>query len=157
MTKSSRDQQPVTQWYVVCPATADRQVVEQCCLAVLEVVRPRAERVWIDAYSDHRANLPALAQQAQDELRSRGSLRTGRHRGDPGMAVELDPSRPADWELVRTYGPFSIHVELAGLEDDLATLDDSGLSISVNLTEAEAGRLAGMLPEPLNLKVRGLR
>jgi len=71
------------------------------------------------------------------------------------MAVELDPSRPADWELVRTYGPFSIHVELAGLEDDLATLDDSGLSISVNLTEA--GRLAGMLPEPLNLKVRGLR
>jgi hypothetical protein len=150
VTGRSYGNRPLTQSYTVSPDTADRQLVEQVCLAVLDVVRPRTERICIDAYSDFGLSVPAQA--AQDELRARGSLRNGRRRGDPGMAVELDPSQPADWELARAYASSSIQVELEGTGGILATLHDCGQSISVELTEAEAGRLAGMLPEPLVLE-----
>lgn len=152
MTETGHGQQPGTRWYAVSQATADRQLVEQVCLAVLEAVRPRTERICIDAYSD--GDLPAQARAAQDELRARGSHRTGRRHGDPGMAVKLHPTQPGDWELLLAYAAFSIHVELADGTGELATLHDCGLSIMVKLTEAEASRLADVLPEPLKLEPR---
>lgn len=125
-------------WYVVVQDGTDRALAEQACLAILEVVRARTERVCIDAYSDYRDSLTARAQAAQDELRARGALR---RRGDPGMAVNLDPTYPPDWELLRAYASWSIHVELDGSEGSLATLHDCGHSISARLSQAEADQL----------------
>ncbi|HEV2886153.1 MAG TPA: hypothetical protein VGX49_04520 [Jatrophihabitans sp.] len=152
MTGNSRSGKSPTRWYVVSEDVTDRELAERACLAVLDVVRARTRRITVDAYSDYRDSLSARAQAPQDELRARGQLSTGRNRGDPGMGVELDPSRPADWDLVRAYAAWSIHVELDSAESTLATLHDCGHSIGAELTEAEADQLAHLLAGVLRVE-----
>lgn len=140
-----------TRWYVVSQDTTDdtidRELAEQACLAVLDAVRSRAEKASIDAYSDYRAS--PTAQAAQDELRARGAQR---RRGNPGMGVELDPASARDWELLRAYAAWSIHVELDSAEGTLAVLHDSGRSVGAELTEAEAVQLSRSLTGALRVE-----
>jgi hypothetical protein len=139
VTRDSRaGQRTPTCWYVVPQDITDRGLAQHACLAVLDAVRSKVARVHIDAYSDYRDSLTPQAQAAQDELRARGA---NRRRGDPGMGVELDPASAADWDLLRAYATWSIHVELEGAEGTLAVLHDCGQSVGAELTHAEADQL----------------
>lgn len=69
--------------------------------------------------------------------------------GDVGMQIHLDATDDYDWTLVLTYAPWSISVTVNGDGDppeDLATIDDSGVSIVALLTAIEAQHLSLSLP-----------
>ena len=150
MVTGNRGESP-PRWYVVSQDILDRGLAEQACLAVLDAVRPRAARVHVDAYSDYRDSLTPQAQAAQDELRARGAVGL-RRRGDPGMGVELDPASAPDWDLLQTYAPWSIHVELDSAAGTLAVLHDCGSSVGAALTQAEADQLSRSLAGGLRLE-----
>jgi hypothetical protein len=132
--------------YVVGDDIIDRADATLACQAVLDVLRHRALRVWIDAYSDHTDQLPFAVVQAQDWLRERGRARGS---GDPGMGIELDPADDRSWEVVRTYASWSIHVELTADADAhhvIACLHDCGYSVTADLTTEEAVEVSRKLP-----------
>ena len=148
VTGNSRGQRIPTCWYVVAQDITDRELAEQACLAVLGIVRSRAERATIDAYSDYRPS--PTAQAAQDKLRAKGGA--PRRRGSPGMGVDLDPADPQDWELLRSYAPWSIHVELDSADGTLAVLHDCGRSVGAELTPTEADHLSRTLAGALQVE-----
>jgi hypothetical protein len=124
--------------YVVGNDIVARADATLACQAVLDVLRHRAMRVWIDAYSDYTDELPPVVVQAQDWLREKGRVRGS---GDPGMGIELDPADDPSWEFVRTYASWSIHVELtadAEANQVIACLHDCGYSVTAELTTDEA-------------------
>jgi len=124
--------------YVVGQHIVDRREATLACQAVLDVLRHRVVRVWIDAYSDYADELPPVGAQAQDWLREKGQARGS---GDPGMGIELDPSDDNSWEVVRTYASWSIQVELAADTDAyqvVASLHDCGSSVTAELTPDDA-------------------
>jgi hypothetical protein len=122
--------------YVVDKDIVDRGEATFVCQAVLEVLRPRLTKVWIDAYSDYSDELPPVVAQAQDWLREAGRARGS---GDPGMGIEVDPTDARNWHILRTYAPWSIHVELvAEANRMIASLHDCGYSVTAELTADEA-------------------
>jgi hypothetical protein len=131
--------------YVVGNDIVDRGDATLACQALLDVLRYRAVRVWIDAYSDYTDELPPVVVQAQDWLRDKGRARGS---GDPGMGIELDPADDRSWEVVRTYASWSIHVELAADADAyqvIACLHDCGYSVTAELTTEEAAEVSRKL------------
>jgi hypothetical protein len=133
--------------YVVGNDIVDRADATLACQAVLDVLRHRALRVWIDAYSDCTHELPPVAVQAQDWLRAKGRVRGS---GDPGMGIELDPADDGSWEVVRTYASWSIHVELTADADAhqvIACLHDCGYSVTAELTTEEAVQVSRKLAD----------
>jgi hypothetical protein len=133
--------------YVVGNDIVDRGEATLACQAVLDVLRHRAIRVWIDAYSDYTDELPPVVFQAQDWLREKGR---GRGSGDPGMGIELDPSDDRIWDVVRTYASWSIHVELtadADADQVIACLHDCGYSVTADLTADEAVEVSRKLAD----------
>ncbi len=123
--------------------TDDREQAVLVCTAVLEVLRPSLGSAVVDAYSDH-ADKPSAAAQAEIQLRQRGAKRES---GDPGMAVEIELDEEG-WDLVLAYAPWSINVELIGIDgSDLATLHDCGRSVVADLTDEEAATLRQRLAE----------
>ncbi len=141
-------------WYGLEPDLTDRALADRACLAVLDLVRSRCVTASVDAYSDYQEELPAPARAAQDELRARGA---SRRRGDPGMAVELDPADPQDWALLRAFAAWSIHVELDSAGGTLAVLHDCGRSISAELSPAEADGLGRALGGEVRVAALGTR
>ena len=136
--------------YVVGEDIVNRGEATFACQAVLDVLRHRVMRVWIDAYSDYKDELPPAVAQAQDWLREKGRARGA---GDPGMGIELDPADDRSWDVVRTYASWSIHVELAADADAyqiIACLHDCGYSVTAELTTDEADevrrKLADIVP-----------
>ncbi|WP_156254056.1 hypothetical protein [Pseudactinotalea terrae] len=113
--------------------------------ALIDVVEAAVKVAWVDAYSDYRRSLPQQVAGAEELLRTRGAMR---RRSDPGMAIEIKPGDGEGWHLLRTYGAWSIHMELElnGPGRPTATCHDCGLSITADLTEAEAACLAAKLP-----------
>ncbi len=114
------------------------------CRAVCEVLRPAAGVAYVDAYSDYDDELPVVVADAQRELRELGRRRGT---GDPGMAVELDPADEEQWQLLLSYGAWSIQAELwtPGRVGELATLHDCAYSVSAELDADEAEELATRL------------
>lgn len=140
-----REAQAHRRCWVVDAALIDRQVAVAACQAVLEAVRPVARLVHVDAYSDYRDGLPSDVEVAQRQLRAMGSRR---RRGDPGMAVALDPENEQHWSVLWTYAPWSIHVAVWQDREgrqELATLHDGGTGIDAWLTDSEAEALAARL------------
>jgi len=133
--------------YVVGNDFVDRADATLACQAVLDVLRRRAMRVWIDAYSDYADELPPVVVQEQDWLREKGRVRGS---GDPGMGIELDPADDRSWEVVRTYASWSIHAELTADEEAyqvIASLHDCGYSVTAELTTEEAVEVSRKLAD----------
>ena len=129
--------------YVVGKDIVDRGEATFVCQAVLDVLRPRLTKVWIDAYSDYRDELPPVVAQAQDWLREAGRARGS---GDPGMGIELDPTDARSWEVLRTYASWSINVDLVADADRMiASLHDCGYSVTAELTADEAAHVTRQL------------
>ena len=118
--------------YVVGKDFLDRGEATFVCHAVLNVLRPRLTKVWIDAYSDYRDELPPVVAQAQDWLRE---AERARGSGDPGMGIELDSKDARSWEVLWTYASWSINVDLVADADRMiASLHDCGYSVTAELT-----------------------
>ncbi|PFG39925.1 hypothetical protein ATJ97_2445 [Georgenia soli] len=132
------------QEYAVEKDITDRSEATFVCTATLEVLRPHLRLAIIDAYTDYADELTTSAATAQAWIRQRGSQQRHRsllHRlglSDPAMAVHLDLSQEAEWEILRGYAPWSIGVWLygpGGLE--LGSFHDSGYSVVAALTDEE--------------------
>ena len=131
--------------YVVDKDIVDRGEATFTCQAVLDVLRHRLTRVWIDAYSDYTDELPATVAQAQGWLLEKGRARGS---GDPGMAIELDPADDRSWDVLRTYTSWSIHVELATEANQvIASLHDCGYSVTAELTADEVVEVSRKLAD----------
>jgi hypothetical protein len=114
----------------------------RACHAVMDVVLPKVKTAWIDAYSDE-VHLPDEARQAQEALFRMGQARP---EGDPGVGIDLDVRIPAHVELLRTFAPWSINVELYDASMRwLATMTDTGYSVCFNVTEEDALRIKTLL------------
>jgi hypothetical protein len=83
--------------------------------------------------------------QAQDWLREAGRARGS---GDPGMGIELDPADAPSWDVLRTYAPWSINVDLVADADRMiAWLHDCGCSVTAELTADEAVQVTRQLAD----------
>ncbi|MBB2924498.1 hypothetical protein [Cellulomonas cellasea] len=135
--------------YAVEGGSTDRVVAARACRAVMDVLDGVSVRAEVDCFSDVAADMPAEIRDAEAGLR--GSGRTGFLHSDPWMAVPVDRSDEAAWDLVRRYASWSINVDLYGTEPPpLATFHDCGHSIVARLTAEEAAdltrRLKGIAP-----------
>jgi hypothetical protein len=136
----------------------DRDAVRRVCHALLDLLGPILHDGIIDGYSDFgpsQMNQEAL--DALDLIRRRASQRRSNRKwfGNPEnyAGVDLDMSNEEDRRIVRDFGPWTIHTEIyskvrrpsKGI--DVLCFHDSGASITGELTEQEASRLADLLPE----------
>jgi hypothetical protein len=137
-------------WYAVVEHIHDRDLAGRACHAVLDLVRSRAARAVIDAYTDHRKGLPTEASTAQEALRALGERQ---HRRDPGMNIALDLTRREDCDLLRRYAPWSINVDLYDATGDLiANFHDCGHDVSALLTHVQAMQLSDGLAGQLHIE-----
>ena len=90
--------------YVVEKDITDRNEAEEACQAVLDVLRPVLARAVVDAYTDHREQMPAQVAAIERRLHELGSEQGQR---DPGMGVELVLDEHG-WQLLRVYGLYAI-------------------------------------------------
>jgi len=133
--------------YAVGEDITDRSEATLACTATLEVLRPHLRLAIIDAFTDYADELTTSAATAQAWIRRRGSEQRHRsllHRlglSDPAMAVHLDLTEEAEWEVLRAYAPWSIAVDLYGPDGldgpELASFTDSGHAIVAALTDEE--------------------
>jgi len=149
MTGSDLDKESATEWYVVVEEIADRGLAAQACQAVLDIVKPRATRALVDAYTDYRKMMPPEVQAAEAALHAKGKLQ---HKGDPGMNVKLDLSLVQDWDLLARYAPWSINIDLYDTNEEIAILHDCGHDISARLSPHEATRLSAHLADDLHIE-----
>jgi hypothetical protein len=129
--------------YVVDKHITDRGEVAVVCKAVLDVVGSRVSSATVDAYSDYDEAMTPSAREAQSQL-----LATGKAQGrrDPGMGVNLDLDEPTAWEMLRTFAPWSINVDLWDAESNsVATFHDCGYSTVVELSQEDASALGSQL------------
>jgi hypothetical protein len=89
------------------------------------------------------AAMSAAAREAQRELHERGVARGHR---DPNMGIGLDPASEIDLELMRQFGPWSIHCEAtsAGNGIQLETHDE-GAGCVAHVTPRAAVAFGGFL------------
>lgn len=118
------------------------EVLAKLFEALLGLQRSRLTGAFVDAVSDNK-DLPVEAKRARDRLvqfgsereseRRRNSKGLGRlRRGDPQMRIELDLRDAEHFELLRTYGLYSIHAEVfvEGFTSPAITAHDSGWSFT---------------------------
>lgn len=122
----------------------NRQHVQRVAAAVLDAVRADAATAWLDAPTDYEDELPDRARAVQQWLQARS-------RKGAGMGVEVDPSDDEHWDVLQTYAPWSIHVEVYDRLSPprrtvpLAVLHDGASVITVALPQREAAALAARL------------
>jgi hypothetical protein len=133
--------------YVVDDVAGD--VLAQVCDAVFDVLGPAAVTLRIDAYSDFSDQMPPDIISAEAWLRERGFIRG---EGDPGRGIVIDHGDETGWVIARAYAPWSIRTALFDADDvNVATLDDGGRSVIVDLTDEQATLLALALTELASL------
>jgi len=89
------------------------------------------------------AALPQDARDAQTLLHQRGAARG---RGDATMGIELDPSAADELELLRRFGPYSIHCEAHSDTDELyLEAHDEGASCLATVSPTLATSFAASL------------
>jgi hypothetical protein len=103
------DEDCSTEWFVVREDIRDRDLAARACHVVLGLVRFKASRAVVDAYTDHRKVMPPDAEAAEDVLWAKDRHQ---HKRDPGMNVALDLSSADDWDLLVRYAPWSINVDV---------------------------------------------
>jgi hypothetical protein len=138
-------------------STRERYVVDGAadgaagvCEAIFEVLGPLVEILRVDAYSDFTDQMPTDIRTAQSWLRARGFDRGD---GDPGISIVIEASDEIGRGIVRAYAPWSIRTTLVDSDGvNIATLDDGGHSVVVDVTADEAVALAAALG-PLSLLV----
>lgn len=130
--------------YAVEGGITDRVIAARACRAVMDVLEGVSARAEVDCFSDFAADMPAEICDAEAQLRARG--RTGFLHSDPWMAVPVDRSDDATWDLVRRYASWSINTDLYGTESPpLASFHDCGYSLVARLTAEEAADLTRRL------------
>ena len=140
MPRPQPDDDHSTEWFVVEEHIHDRRLAARACQAILDLLKPRATRAVLDAYTDHRKPMPPDAEAAEDALWAKGKRQ---HKRDPGMNVELDLSDADDWDLLTRYAPWSINVDLYDATDDLiANFHDCGHDVTARLSADQATRLS---------------
>jgi hypothetical protein len=123
--------------------------VRAVCDAVFGVLDGSVETLRVDAYSDFSSQMPDDIRTAQDWLRARGFARSG---GDPGISIVVVRGDDIGWAIARAYVPWSIRTSLRdGLGDNIATLDDGGRSITLNLTASDVAELGVLIGPELQL------
>ncbi|HEX3823956.1 MAG TPA: hypothetical protein VHV79_05800 [Mycobacteriales bacterium] len=133
--------------YVVADAAGD--VLAQVCEAVFDVLDQSAVTLRIDAYSDFNDQMPPDITSAEAWLRSRGFTRG---EGDPGRRIVFARTDETGWAIARAYAPWSIRTALFDADDvNVATLDDGGRSVVVDLTDEQASLLSLALGEVASL------
>lgn len=128
--------------YFVNPEVPGQTVATRVVAALLDLLRDDLVPAEIDLFSDCRAlpedvefsldRLKVLAYERHERRRRGGLLqRIGARFGDPLMAVALDLRVEEHSELLRSFGPFSIHAEVYGKNesDSVISIDDSGASV----------------------------
>lgn len=133
--------------YVVHAARTTSTVapdVAAVCKAVYDAVGHRAAVAFVDAYSDHRHQMPPDVVAAEAWLRDRGAAQG---HDDPGIGVEISPDDEIGWAIAQAYTPWSIAVEVFDADRrSVAAFDDCGMSVVVSLTDDEASELRSVLP-----------
>ena len=129
------------QWFAVDKWVVDRAEADLVCSAVLTLLRPRINLVFVDAYSDFHDSLSDEAAEAERWLLAKGALQ---RRWDSGITVQLDPTDNDHWAVLLRYAPWSINVDLCANSDPkaIATLHDCAGSVTAYLTPDEAANLA---------------
>jgi len=113
------------------------------CGTVFDALEGYVVTARVDAYSDYAEQMPADIRTAEEWLRVRG---LARGEGDPGLGIVISRVDDIGWAIVRAYAPWSVRTSLhdrAGVM--VATLDDGGFSITLELTAAQAGAFAACL------------
>ncbi len=128
-------------------ANTDRQVVVEACQALLDVLRPVTAVALVDAVGSW-TNVPPEAHVAEAWLRWHERQQYPLAKGEGVMGILIDPTDDEQWNALRVYGAWSIHVELfAAVEDrcGFATLHDCGTSVEADLTPDEVAELSTRL------------
>lgn len=122
---------------------------------IIEALRPRSSVLLIDAVAD--APYKEQFQPALDELQPRVRERHMREQqqrkwyqipqSSPSfLAIELNPSDPADFELFKQFAFYSIHAEIwADSEEPIFEADDSGMMVWACLNPDEISRVQAWL------------
>jgi hypothetical protein len=155
--------QAPTAMYAVDIDQKGREGVQSACIALIDTLSPILHDGFIDGYSDFPAS--AMNQAALDALaliQQRATERASRKRwfGNPTnlMGIDLKMSRAEDRQILRDFGPWSIHAEVySGSRkpsdgNSVMCFHDSGLSITAELTEEEATRISEQLPDGASLR-----
>lgn len=115
---------------------ADHEAAAAVCAVVFDVLGPTAVTLRVDAYSDFAAQMPAEVRAAEERLRRRGFARA---EGDPARSIVIGRSDETGWDIARAYTPWSIRTSLFDADDvNIATLDDGGSSVVVDVTSEQA-------------------
>jgi hypothetical protein len=113
---------------------------------VLDRQRPLLVRAHIDAFSSIKT-LPPQVEDARQMLLERGLAREEKRKssrwpwqrwgGDPQMGIDLDPQIDQDFELLKTFGPYTIHAEMYASErkKSIIVAHDSGDSLHFEADE----------------------
>jgi hypothetical protein len=124
------------------------------CRRVLAVVAPHAVRLEIDGFSDVR-ELSVEEQSALAVIQQLAPMRrlAFRQPEKTYMAITVDWTVPGQKEMTEAYVPLSIHAVLSGAQDaEIATFHDSGKSVSLDLSDELAERVAAALPGNVTLE-----
>ncbi|WP_459643736.1 hypothetical protein [Kineococcus sp. NUM-3379] len=135
--------------YVVVEEPATRATAQRVCAAVLDVLRPVAGRVLVEALSDFRLELPDEVRRAQVDIRV-PHVRSGPQRST--SPSELDPAEELHWRPLRVYAGWARAVRVldpAGRV--LGEFADAGSRVTAALTTAEATDVAAAIT-PLTLE-----
>jgi hypothetical protein len=125
--------------YVVADGVTDQALVA-VCHAVFGVLEPVVTFARIDAYSDYSAQMPDDIRAAELWLRDRG-LQSGEV--DPASGVLVNRTDEVGWVIVRAFALWSTRTALYDRDGDcLATIEDAGHAIVLELTKPEADAFA---------------
>lgn len=119
----------------------DARTAPRVWSVLLDVLGGTVARAHMDAFPDPSwpvyAELEPDIRAAQQALERIGETRSGRARNTK-MGAPLDLRNPEHLEILRLFGPFSIHCEVCGDAGvTVAVMHDEGTSCSALLSEDE--------------------
>jgi hypothetical protein len=135
----------------------DRDAVRRVCHTLIDVLGPILQDGFIDGYSDFGpSEMDDDALDALELIRERAKQRSANKKwfGNPEnlMGIDLDVSHENDRRILRDFGPWTIHTEIYSRERtptkgiNVLCFDDSGSSITAELTKPEATKLVDLIP-----------
>jgi hypothetical protein len=99
---------------------------------LLRAVRPALDLIYIDAISD--SPWPAEVSGELNALRALGIEQREQERGDPQMAIRLDPRSDEQFGIVLALARYSIGVEGYSLDRQIFSASDTGAGVWADLS-----------------------